>query len=70
MSKLITRSKPARSAVRAAATMPPAGPDRMASRPAKRAPSIRPPCDCMNSSRVSGSDALSWSTCRRRTGER
>jgi hypothetical protein len=47
MSKPITRSMPASSAVRAMPTMPPAGPDRIASLPWKACASVRPPEDCM-----------------------
>jgi hypothetical protein len=52
MSKPMTRSKPAAAAVLAAPTIPPAGPDRIASLPWKRRASTSPPFDCMNISRV------------------
>ena len=52
MSKPMTRSKPALSAVRAIATTPPAGPERMASLPAKRFAEVRPPDDIMNMTRA------------------
>jgi hypothetical protein len=62
MSNPMTRPKPAASAVRAMPTMPPAGPDRMASLPRKPAASVSPPLDCMNSSRTSRSSAATSST--------
>ncbi|MNL74470.1 hypothetical protein D3C87_2001140 [compost metagenome] len=60
MSKPITRSCPARPAVRAMPTMPPAGPDRMASLPWKVVASVRPPEDCMKNSLTPG---ISLATC-------
>ena len=48
MSKPMILSKPPIAAVRTAPTMPPAGPDRIASLPWKRRASTRPPFDCMN----------------------
>ena len=56
------RSRPAR-AVRTAPTMPPAGPDRIASLPWNRRASVSPPFDCMNISRTSPA-------ARRRPGRR
>ena len=60
MSKPMTRSMPAIAAVRAAPTMPPAGPDRIASLPWKPCASANPPFDCMKYSRT---PASSLSTC-------
>ena len=57
MSKPMIWSSPAMPAVRAAPTMPPAGPDRMASLPWKLCASVRPPLDCMKYSRVPVSSA-------------
>ena len=57
MSKPMMRSSPAIAAVRAAPTMPPAGPDRIASLPWKPCASARPPFDCMKYSRVPASSA-------------
>ena len=51
MSKPIIFSNPAWRLVSAAPTMPPAGPERMASRPWKRSAAVRPPEDCMKSKR-------------------
>ncbi len=48
MSKPISLSKPAASAVRTMPTTPPAGPERIASLPWNSAASVRPPFDCMN----------------------
>ena len=47
MSKPMMRLSPAASAVRAAPTMPPAGPERIASLPPKEDASASPPLDCM-----------------------
>ena len=47
MSKPMIRSNPAIAAVRAAPTMPPAGPERIASLPWKFSDAVRPPFDCM-----------------------
>ena len=52
MSKPMTREKPASRPVSANATTPPAGPERMASLPAKRSAAVRPPDDIMNISRA------------------
>ena len=49
MSKPMTRLAPDISAVLAIPTIPPAGPDSVASLPWKRAPSISPPELCINS---------------------
>ena len=57
MSKPMMRSSPAMAAVRAAPTMPPAGPDRMASLPWNRCASASPPFDCMKYSRTPASSA-------------
>ena len=57
MSKPITRSKPASAAVFAIPTIPPAGPERIASLPWKAAASVRPPDDCMKNSRASAPSA-------------
>ena len=62
MSKPMMRSMPAASAVRAAPTMPPAGPDRIASLPPNAAASARPPLDCMKYSFTPGSSAATCST--------
>ncbi|CFN80986.1 Uncharacterised protein [Bordetella pertussis] len=62
MSKPITRSKPASSLVRTMPTIPPAGPDRMASLPRKRCASVRPPLDCMNIRRTPGNSLPTCST--------
>ena len=51
MSKPMTWSNPASAAVLVMPTMPPAGPDRIASLPRNVAASVRPPFDCMKSSR-------------------
>jgi hypothetical protein len=45
---------PAATAVRAMPTMPPAGPERIASLPWKRCASVRPPEDCMKNRRTPG----------------
>ncbi len=55
MSKPITRLKPASVAVAAAPTMPPAGPERIASFPSNIAASVSPPEDCMKKRCVCGS---------------
>ena len=70
MSKPMTWLKPAWAAVRAMPTMPPAGPDKMESLPRKLAASVRPPLDCMNSSRTPASSRATSVTYRRRMGER
>ena len=70
MSKAMTRSKPAARAALAAPTMPPAGPERMASLPWKALASLSPPEDCMNWSPVPGSADDTFSTYRRSTGDR
>ena len=62
MSKPMIRPMPAIAAVRAAPTMPPAGPDRMASLPWKCRASASPPLDCMKYSRTPSSSAATWST--------
>ena len=62
MSKPTMRPKPAASAVRAAPTTPPAGPDRIASLPWKWPASARPPFDCMNISRASPVAAATCAT--------
>ena len=62
MSKPMIRSSPARAAVLAAPTMPPAGPDRMASLPWNRRASTSPPLLCMNISRTSPVAAATRST--------
>ena len=51
-------------------TMPPAGPDRIESLPRKLAASVRPPLDCMNSSRTPASSLATSVTYRRRMGDR
>jgi hypothetical protein len=48
MSKPITLSKPASLAVSAMPTTPPAGPDRIASRPWNRSADFKPPEEAMN----------------------
>ena len=48
MSKPIMRLNPALIPVRAIATTPPAGPDRIASLPANKSAEVRPPDDIMN----------------------
>ena len=53
MSKPITSAKPACPDTAASPTTPPAGPDSTASLPRKRAAAVRPPDDCMNSTRAS-----------------
>ena len=62
MSKPMIRSIPAIAAVRAAPTMPPAGPDRIASLPWKLCASASPPFDCMKNSRTPASSPATWST--------
>ena len=62
MSKPITFSMPANSAVRAMPTMPPAGPDRIASLPWKACASVSPPEDCMKNSLTPGISAATCST--------
>ena len=52
MSKPMIRSKPASRDTSTAPTMPPAGPDRIASLPWKRCASVSPPELCMNCSRT------------------
>ena len=52
MSNETMRPWPARAAVSTAPTMPPAGPERMASLPWNSRASVRPPFDCMNMSRT------------------
>ena len=52
MSKPMTRLKPALTPVRAIATTPPAGPDRIASLPANRPADVSPPDDIMNMTRA------------------
>jgi hypothetical protein len=47
MSKPISLSNPASCPVRTMPTTPPAGPDRIASRPWNSAASVSPPFDCM-----------------------
>ena len=55
MSKPMMRSKPASRDTSTAPTMPPAGPDRIASLPWNSCASVRPPFDCMNCRRHAGS---------------
>ncbi len=62
MSKPISWSKPAISAVRTMPTTPPAGPDRIASLPWNRWASVSPPLDCMNISRAPPSSEATRST--------
>ena len=50
MSKPMTRDRPASLAVSTQPTTPPAGPDKMASRPWNRLASVSPPEDIMNMS--------------------
>ena len=52
MSKPIALAKPALAAVRAIATTPPAGPERIASLPANSSAAVRPPDDIMNMTRA------------------
>ena len=52
MSKPMTRLNPALAPVRAIATTPPAGPDRIASLPANSAAEVSPPDDIMNMTRA------------------
>ncbi len=60
MSKPISRSYPAARALKTMPTMPPAGPDRIASLPKNRFASANPPELCMNSKRTPG---ISSDTC-------
>ncbi len=62
MSKPITLSNPASCDIRAMPTIPPAGPDRIASLPRKWPASASPPLDCMNISRTPASSAATAST--------
>ena len=62
MSKVMILSKPASALTRTAPTMPPAGPDRMASLPLNIWASTRPPLLCMNISRTSPIARATWST--------
>ena len=62
MSKPMIRSRPAIAAVRAAPTMPPAGPDRIASLPWKLPASVSPPLDCMKYSRTPSSSPATCAT--------
>ena len=62
MSNPITRANPAACAVRAMPTIPPAGPDRIASLPRNRCASVSPPLDCMNCSRTPPSSPATRST--------
>ncbi len=62
MSKPMIRSKPAAAEVRTAPTIPPAGPERIASLPWKRRASVSPPFDCMKSRRTPPSSAATCST--------
>ena len=62
MSNEITRSNPAMVAVRAAPTMPPAGPDRIESLPWNSEASTSPPFDCMNIRRAPPSASATRST--------
>ena len=73
MSKPITWLNPASRDIRAIPTMPPAGPDRIASLPRKWCASASPPPDCMNISRTPfppPSSSATRSTYRRSTGDR
>ncbi len=62
MSKPITWPKSASCAVRTMPTMPPAGPDRIASLPWNACASARPPEDCMKNSLTPGISPATWST--------
>jgi hypothetical protein len=62
MSNPMIWSSPAIAAVRAAPTMPPAGPERIASLPWKAPSSASPPFDGMKYSRTPASSATTWST--------
>ena len=62
MSKPITLANPAACAVLAMPTIPPAGPDKIASLPRNRRESVSPPLDCMNCTLVPPSSAATWST--------
>ena len=62
MSKPITLPWPAACAVRTMPTMPPAGPDRIASLPWKRCASARPPLLCMKKRRTPGICSATRST--------
>ena len=71
MSKPMTRSKPALAAVRAIATTPPAGPERIASLPWKQSASVSPPFDIMNMQpRAGARDVELAARLRRRSGAR
>ncbi|MCY1538081.1 hypothetical protein D9M68_736050 [compost metagenome] len=62
MSKPITLSWPARPAVRAMPTIPPAGPERIASLPWNARASVNPPEDCMKNSLTPGISPATCST--------
>lgn len=62
MSKPMTSWRLAAADIAAIPTIPPAGPERIASLPRKWWASVRPPEDCMNSSRTPGSSRATWST--------
>jgi hypothetical protein len=62
MSNPITRANPAAWAVRAIPTIPPAGPDKIASLPRNRRESVSPPLDCMNWTLTSPSSLATSST--------
>ncbi len=62
MSKPITRACPAAAAVRAMPTMPPAGPERIASLPWKPWAAASAPPDCMKYSATPGICAATLST--------
>ena len=62
MSNPITLPNPARADIRLMPTMPPAGPERIASLPRKCIASVSPPLDCMNISRTPGSWPATRST--------
>ena len=62
MSKPMILLRPASAAVRAAPTIPPAGPDRIASLPWNPLASASPPLDCMKYSRVPRSSDATCST--------
>ncbi len=59
MSKPMIRSNPASRDTSTAPTMPPAGPDRIASLPWNRCASVKPPDDCMNCKRNGGQTTFS-----------
>ena len=65
MSKPIALAKPALAAVRAMATTPPAGPERIASLPANSSAAVRPPDDIMNITRAPVRSASSAVATRR-----